>query len=362
MARRGAECSSESVRRSDVHSAAQIAAGRFAHHGGRLGVARSLFPDVPQPWVDLSTGINPRSYPAPRASQRSRNRLPEPTELTRLEALAAAAFGVTDPTRVVATAGTECALRLLPQIVDRKASVIVGPTYGSHADAWTRAGALTQTIRLDEIDGHAERAACLTIVNPNNPDGRIVERPRLLELHDSLARHGGALIVDEAFAEVAPEISVAAEAGAAAPKLIVLRSFGKFFGLAGLRLGFIVAARPLAAAIRGLIGEWPVCSDALAAGLAAYADVRWVNRERAILQKSAQRLDNLLTLNGFELAGGTSLFRLARAPDARECFARLLAAGILVRPFDFAPDLLRFGLPRGREQWRRLGSALSRRP
>jgi cobalamin biosynthesis protein CobC len=339
----------------------QIAAGRFAHHGGQLGVARSLFPDVPQPWMDLSTGINPRSYPAPRASQRSRNRLPEPTELARLEALAAPTFGVDDPTRVVATAGTECALRLLPQILNLKAAVIVGPTYGSHADAWTRAGALTQTIGLDEVPSHAERAVGLTIVNPNNPDGRIVERARLLELHDSLARHYGTLIVDEAFADVAPEISVAAEAGTtAAPRLVVLRSFGKFFGLAGLRLGFIVAARPLAATIRGLIGEWPVSSDAIAAGLAAYADRRWADRERDVLQRAAQRLDRLLALSGFELAGGTALFRFARAADARERFERLLAAGILVRPFDFAPDLLRFGLPRGRDQWRRLAAALGR--
>jgi cobalamin biosynthesis protein CobC len=342
-----------------VHTATQIAAGRFAHHGGRLGAARSLFPDVPQPWVDLSTGINPRSYPAPRASQRSRNRLPEPTELARLEAIAAEAFGVADPTRVVATAGTECALRLLPQIIDLRAAVIVRPTYGSHADAWTRTGALTETIGLDDARAHTERAVAVTVVNPNNPDGRIVERAQLLALHDSLCQHGGMLIVDEAFADVAPEASVAAAAGtAAASKLIVLRSFGKFFGLAGLRLGFIVAAAPLAAAIRGLVGEWPVSSDALAAGLRAYADVRWMNRERAILQKSAQRLDRLLTLGGLELVGGTSLFRLARAADARERFTRLLAAGILVRPFDFAPDLLRFGLPRGRDQWRRLAAAL----
>lgn len=342
-----------------MHIEAEIAAGRFAHHGGRLGVARSLFPDVPQPWIDLSTGINPRSYPAPRASQRSRNRLPEPTELARLEAIAAAAFGVTDPARVVATAGSECALRLLPQSVNLKAAVIVGPTYGSHAEAWMRAGAVTETIRPDDVSTHAERAVGMTIVNPNNPDGRSVERSHLLALHDSLARHGGTLIVDEAFAEIAPAASVAAAAGTAiAPKLIVLRSFGKFFGLAGLRLGFIVAASPLAATIRGLIGEWPVSSDALAAGLAAYADGRWMERERTILQKAAQRLDGLLTLSGFELAGGTSLFRLARAPDARDRFVRLLAAGILVRPFDFAPDLLRFGLPRGREQWRRLRAAL----
>ena len=337
----------------------QIAVGRFAHHGGRLGVARSLFPDVPQPWVDLSTGINPRPYPAPRASQRARNRLPDPTELARLEALAAMAFGVDDPSRVVATAGSECALRLLPQVVNLKAAVIVGPTYGSHADAWTRSGALTHTIGRDEMHSHAQRAVCLTIVNPNNPDGHIVARPQLLALHESLRQHGGMLIVDEAFADVAPEISVAGQAGAdEAPRLVVLRSFGKFFGLAGLRLGFVVAAEPIAAAIRGLVGEWPVSSDALAAGLAAYADPRWAERERATLRKSAQRLDELLVRNGFEVAGGTSLFRLARASDARDRFARLLAAGILVRPFDFDPHLLRVGLPRGREQWHRLAAAL----
>jgi cobalamin biosynthetic protein CobC len=320
-----------------------------------------LFPDVPQPWIDLSTGINPRSYPAPRATLRSRNRLPEPTELARLEALAADAFGVDDPARVVATPGTECALRLLPQLVNLRAAVIVGPTYGSHADAWTRAGALTQTIELDDVHASATRAVCLTIVNPNNPDGRVVERPQLLELHASLSTHGGLLVVDEAFADVAPDVSVAAAAGTSvAGQLVVLRSFGKFFGLAGLRLGFIVAATPLVAAIRGLIGEWPVSSDAIAAGLAAYADKRWMERERRVLRKSAQRLDQLLALNGFELAGGTALFRLARAVDARARFARLLAAGILVRPFDFDPTLLRFGLPRGREQWRRLSAALGR--
>jgi cobalamin biosynthetic protein CobC len=290
----------------------------------------------------------------------ARNRLPEATELARLEAQAAEAFGADDPARVVAVAGTECGLRLLPQIVNLQAAVIVGPTYGSHADAWTRAGALTHTINRNELDAHAQRAVCLTVVNPNNPDGHIVERARLLALHDALSRHGGMLIVDEAFADVAPQASVAAEAGAdVASRLIVLRSFGKFFGLAGVRLGFIVAAPSIAAAIRGLVGEWPVSSDALAAGLAAYADRHWADRERATLQKSAQRLDRLLTQSGFDLAGGTSLFRLARASDARERFARLLAAGILVRPFDFDPSLLRFGLPRGRDQWRRLALALS---
>jgi cobalamin biosynthesis protein CobC len=338
-----------------------IAAGRYAHHGGRLGAARALFPHAPQPWVDLSTGINPRSYPAPRASQRARNRLPDPTELAHLETLAAQYFGVTEPERVVATAGTECALRLLPQVLNLQAAVIAGPTYSSHADAWTRAGALTQTVGADQLQANAGRAVCLTIVNPNNPDGRILAPKRLLSLHDSLLEHGGILLVDEAFADVAPHASVVAQAGSTiAPRLVVLRSFGKFFGLAGVRLGFIVAAPPIAAAIRGLIGEWPVSSDAIAAGLAAYADPQWVQHMRLRLERAAHRLDRLLGANGFEIAGGTSLFRLARANDARARFVKLLDAGILVRPFDFDTQLLRFGLPQGKREWQRLTAALTR--
>lgn len=344
-----------------MSAGAEIAAGRFAYHGGRLCIARSLFPDVPQPWVDLSTGINPRSYPAPRASSQARNRLPEPTELARLEAVAAATFGVGDPARVVATGGTECALRLLPHVLKLKDAVIAGPTYGSHADAWKQAGAATRTVADTELETHASRAAAVTIVNPNNPDGRIVARERLLRLHDQLQAHAGALIVDEAFAEVEPQASVADVAGGeSASRLIVLRSFGKFFGLAGVRLGFIVAAPRIAAELRHLIGDWPVSSDALVAGLAAYADPHWAERMRGTLARAAQRLDRLLVRGGFQLAGGTSLYRLARAPDARIRFTQLLAAGILVRPFDYDETLLRFGLPQGRNEWDRLSAVFDR--
>lgn len=343
-----------------MHAGADIAAGRFAYHGGRLCVARALFPDVPQPWVDLSTGINPRSYPAPRASSSARNRLPEPTQLARLEAVAAAAFGVTDPERVVATGGTESALRLLPHVLGLQEAVIAGPTYGSHTDAWAQAGATTHATTDEELRAHATRSAAVTIVNPNNPDGRIVDRAYLLSLHDALQVNAGALIVDEAFAEVVPQASVADVAGTqAAPRLIVLRSFGKFYGLAGVRLGFVVAAADIAIALRRLIGDWPVCGDALAAGLAAYADTRWADRTRATLERAARRLDRLLTSNGFEIVGGTSLYSLARAADARQRFTQLLAAGILARPFDHDETLLRFGLPSGRSAWDRLATALA---
>ena len=346
-----------------MNGGADIAAGRFAHHGGRLCVARSLFPNVPQPWVDLSTGINPTPYPAPRASTLERNRLPEPTELARLEAIAARAFGVDDATRVVATGGTENVLRLMPHVLRLSTAVIAGPTYGSHADAWTRAGAQARVVADSELLAHVGNRCAMTVVNPNNPDGRIVAHDELQRLHAALSSVGGALIVDEAFADLTPRHSVAAIAGTElAPRMIVLRSFGKFYGLAGVRLGFVIASATIATTLRQLLGDWPVSVDALRAGIAAYADDAWAERTRARLSRSAQRLDKLLIAAGMSIAGGTSLYRLAQASNARARFTQLLSHGVLVRPFDHDPTLLRFGLPAGREDWRRLAAALETKP
>jgi cobalamin biosynthetic protein CobC len=360
-----------------MDSGADIATGRFAHHGGRLCVARSLFPEVPQPWIDLSTGINPSSYSAPRASARERNRLPEPTELARLEAVAAAAFGVDDAARVVATGGTESALRVLPYLLKSASAVIAGPTYGSHADAWMRAGIATDVVADSELaarvvapNGSNDTSAAtngggvaMTVVNPNNPDGRVLSCEELQTLHDSLQANGGALIVDEAFGDLEPAHSVAAAAGTdRAARMIVLRSFGKFYGLAGVRLGFVVASPSIATQLRHLLGDWPVSVDALRAGLAAYADVAWAARTRLRLHRAAQRLDKLLVGAGMTIVGGTSLYRLARAPNARARFTQLISHGILVRPFDYDSSLLRFGLPLGANEWRRVASALKVQP
>ncbi|MET0534669.1 MAG: threonine-phosphate decarboxylase CobD [Steroidobacter sp.] len=346
-----------------MNSGADIAAGRFAHHGGRLCVARSLFPNVPQPWIDLSTGINPHWYPAPCASAHERNRLPEPTELARLEAVAAATFNVDDPARVVATGGTENVLRLLPYVLKLPSAVIAGPTYGSHADAWQRAGASVRSVVDSELSANAETGSALTIVNPNNPDGRLIVREQLQSLHDAWSGRDGVLIVDEAFGDLEPQHCVSDIAGSTvAPRMIVLRSFGKFYGLAGVRLGFVIASPAIATQVRQLLGDWPVSVDALRAGLAAYADSEWAQGMRALLNTSAQRLDELLTSNGMSIVGGTSLYRLARASNARARFTQLISHGVLVRPFDYDATLLRFGLPGSREDWQRLTKALEEQP
>jgi cobalamin biosynthetic protein CobC len=167
------------------------------------------------------------------------------------------------------------------------------------------------------------------------------------------------LVVDEAFADVNPECSVATAAGGDRyPRLVVLRSFGKFYGLAGIRLGFIIAAPTIITRVRELLGDWPISADAIAAGAAAYTDDAWADRTRERLQHAARRLDDLLISSGLDIIGGTSLFRLARSNDARARFEQLLHAGVLARPFDHDPTLLRFGLPPDASAWHRLAEAL----
>jgi cobalamin biosynthetic protein CobC len=195
----------------------------------------------------------------------------------------------------------------------------------------------------------------IVLANPNNPDGRAIARERLLNVHAALASRGGTLIVDEAFADVLPDNSVC---GSMRDGLVVFRSFGKFFGLAGVRLGFIVAAPPAAQRFRQALGDWPVSGPAVAIGTAAYNDIEWQTMQRARLTSAAARLDALLEQGGFSIAGGTALFRLARCGDADSAFRHLAAHGVLTRPFSSDPTLLRIGLPADESHWARLTDAL----
>jgi cobalamin biosynthetic protein CobC len=227
-------------------------------------------------------------------------------------------------------------------------------------DGWAKAGVPSRVVTDAELDAAIGDRTAVIVVNPNNPDGRLMSRDRLRRLHDAVASRGGVLVVDEAFAEVTPAASVADIAGTSeAERLVVLRSFGKFYGLAGLRLGFVIGNPAVAARVRALIGDWPVSVDALAAGLAAYADRNWADRMRKQLAGTARRLDGVLTRCGFEVVGGTSLYRLVRAADAPARFERMAAAGILTRPFQYDATLLRFGLPGSPEAWRRLEGVLA---
>jgi cobalamin biosynthetic protein CobC len=326
-------------------------------HGGDLGAARRLFPSAPQPFIDLSTGINPNPYPLPQLSHDLFARLPQPEATERIASLAAETYGAPSAAHVVPAPGSQLLLPLIAALAPPGRAVILGPTYAEHARTAALAGH-----EVEEVgDLQQMRAAALAIVtNPNNPDGRISSKDSLLTLAGDLDRHGGILLVDEAFMDVGPQdASLAGEVGRG--NIVVLRSFGKFYGLAGLRLGFALAAPATAERLRAWLGPWAVSGPALALGEIAMRDPEWASATRRTLSRMARRLDAVLSNVGMEVVGGTALFRLVRSESASELFDRLGRAGILVRRFPEHPGWLRFGLPGTEAEWQRLEEALAMR-
>ncbi|ONG49958.1 threonine-phosphate decarboxylase [Pseudoroseomonas deserti] len=322
-------------------------------HGGRLGAARRLFAGAPEPFFDLSTGINPRPWPVPALGPDAWGRLPEPEAERALRVAAAAAYEAATPEMVAAAPGTQLLIQLLPRIFPQGRLAVLGPTYAEHAACWGAAG--TAVVEVDTFKALFDAPAAL-LCNPNNPDGRRVGLGELRALADAMAARDGVLVVDEAFADLEPELASASSL-LPHPAIIVLRSFGKTYGLAGLRLGFALAAPERAAAIRGWLGPWAVSGPALAIGAAALTDAPWRAGESTRLAAEAARLDALLQAAGLRIIGGTRLFRLAEG-DASVWHQRLGRAGILTRPFARQPRWLRFGLPPDEAAWARLASAL----
>lgn len=322
-------------------------------HGGDLAAAEARWGRPARGWLDLSTGINPMPYPVPAIDPAAWHRLPQHDRLRRLLETARSGYGAPADAPVVAAPGTQILIQLLPRLRPGARVAILGPTYGEHAACWAAEGAAVTAVgSLGEVAA----AEAVVLVNPNNPDGRIIDSGRLLALAEGLSARGGLLVVDEAFAEVTPGASIAAEVGR--PGLLILRSFGKFFGLAGIRLGFALGAAAEIDRLARWLGPWAVPGPAIEIGIAALSDREWQDETRARLSAAAVRLTGLLTARGFADRGGTDLFRLVEHPEAAEVWDRLGRAGILVRPFPDRPRLLRFGLPGNKAGFDRLAAAL----
>jgi len=322
-------------------------------HGGRLIEARRLFPAAPEPFIDLSTGINPLPYPVPPIEPSAWTRLPEPEDIAALEAVAAKAYGVADASMAAAVPGTQLLISLLPRLFSQTSAAILGPTYGEYASAFTAAGRqVVEASRVAEL----RETPCAVICNPNNPDGRRFDSGKLLKLlRDRTAR--GLLVVDESFADLEDEgLSLAPHLPQAG--LLILRSVSKTYGLGGLRLGFALTSPEAAASIRDALGPWPVSGPAIEIGAQALADRAWLEAAKQRLAQDVNRLDAMLRGAGTTILGGTLLFRLAESAKAPDLFNRLGQAGILVRRFDYRPTWLRFGIPGSEDEWRRLGAGL----
>lgn len=322
-------------------------------HGGRLDAARRRFPHAPEPWIDLSTGVNPHPYPAQDWPTTALTRLPDDDAFATLETAARFAYRAPTEAQVVSGAGVQAFIQLLPRVFPARRVAILGFSYAEHAACWRSAGAEVVTVDThDELAG----ADVAVIVNPNNPDGRFTSAEILTELSAQMAQRGGLLVIDESFMDFTPQDSVfalSAQKGA-----IVLRSFGKAYGLPGLRLGFALCAPALATLLRALLGPWAVNGPALAIGARALHDAEWLAAAAQARRADAARLDALLRKGGYDVAGGAALFRLAIHPQAPERFLALCAQGILTRDFAERPEWLRFGLPGDAAAWRRLELAL----
>lgn len=312
-------------------------------HGGGVEAARAHFGG--EDWIDLSTGINPHPWPVTKALAIDWQRLPEPHQLAALEAAAAGYFGA-DPRHVCAVPGTEIGLRLAGQLIDGGAHY-AAPAYRTHGEMVANARATT----LD-----AAGTGTLILANPNNPDGRALAPAQLRDLLDR--RDPGAwLLLDEAFADTDPALSIAGEIDDTR-RLMIFRSFGKFFGLAGVRLGFVLGPTPMLDAIRARVGAWPVSAAAISIGTAAYRDHGWIETMRERLWDDAAALDALLAGAGHAATGTSPLFRLVEVPSGMALFEQLARHAILTRPFAEQPHWLRIGLPSSSEVFARLETAL----
>ena len=318
-------------------------------HGGELAAAIARHAHPAAHWIDLSTGINPHAYPVAAPPAAAWQRLPEHDP-----ALAAAAQRYYGSDALIAVAGSQAAIQALPAVIRAERVGIVHPSYAEHAHAWRHRTA--RALAADAIDAAVDTLDALLLVHPNNPTGARWPTAQLRDWHRRLARRGGTLIVDEAFIDATPEHSLTADAGA--PGLIVLRSLGKFFGLAGARVGFVFGDAPLRAALAEQLGPWTVSGPAQHAARQALDDLEWQRKMRTRLITEGAQLGDLLARHGAPAARGTALFRWVPTPDARAWHAHFTAHALLVRAFD-TPPALRLGLPPNPSAWQRLDAALA---
>ena len=317
-------------------------------HGGNLDLAQQRFGGRADDWIDLSTGINRLPYPVGEVSSRAWSALPSRAEIDALHQAARHAYRTN--AAIVAMGGAQAAIQLLPQLVPLGRARILAPTYNEYAGVLSAAGWDVQEVGdLDALAG----ADLAVVVNPNNPDGRNFAPKGLLALLPRVGR----LVIDESFADAVPQLSLASDADRAG--LLILRSFGKFYGLAGLRLGFAIGNAADIGKLAAMSGPWPVSGAAIAIGCRALRDDAWAEATAARLARDCPRLDGMAQAQGWRLVGGASLFRLYETPDARAVQERLARGQIWSRVFAKQPTWLRLGLPGGEAEWTRLAEVLT---
>ncbi len=317
-------------------------------HGGNIDAAMARYGGAPEDWIDLSTGINRVPYPLPPIPPDAWTALPTRAAQARLCAAARAAYRT--GAAILPVAGAQAAIQMIPRLCPPGRARVLAPTYNEHAAALRAAGWAVEEVAEPAALAGVDLAV---VVNPNNPDGRCLSPDRVRDI----ARTTGRLVVDESFADATPGLSLAS--GPATPGLMVLRSFGKFYGLAGVRLGFVLGAEVDINTLAATAGPWPVSGAAIAIGAVALADDAWAAQTANRLAADGRRVDSLAARAGWRLAGGSSLFRLYDTQDAARAQDRLARARIWSRIFPYSATWLRLGLPGGEPEWDRLAAAMA---
>ena len=320
-------------------------------HGGRLRAAAREYGIALSEWLDLSTGIAPYGFAVPAIPADAWTRLPE-TE----DSLEAAARDYYHAETVLPVAGSQAAIQMLPRLRRQLQVGVVSPCYGEHAEAWRREGHRLFEFSEGSVHRALDQLDVLVVVNPNNPTGRLIPPAQLLEWHERLASRGGWLVVDEAFMDPIPGQSLALHSHL--PGLIVLRSFGKFFAMAGARLGFVLAQAELLAQLDDALGPWPIAGPSRFIGTVLLADREGQRHQRERLLADSHRLAQLLAEHELPPAGGCGLFQWVATEHPDRIYEFMARRGILVRRYRY-PQSLRFGLPANEQGWQRLAGALS---
>lgn len=316
-------------------------------HGGNIDWAIGHYGGAAADWIDLSTGINRVPYPLPPLSPEAWTQLPTRAAQDSLIAAARGAFGT--PAAILPVAGAQAAIQMIPRLTAPGRAAVLSPTYNEHTACLRAAGwSVSEVTEIAGLHG----ADLAVVVNPNNPDGRTHTPADLMALSGQVGR----LVIDESFADPHPGLSLAPRAGHNG--LFVLRSFGKFYGLAGLRLGFVLGVAGDIASLSTQSGPWPISGAAIEIGRKALSDRDWAAATTARLSAEADQADDLAHHAGWQPVGGCALFRLYDTSDASAAQARLARHRIWSRIFPYSARWLRLGLPGSPGEWARLAAAL----
>lgn len=330
-------------------------------HGGNLTEAIKQYNITKENWLDLSTGISPWTYPFQPLPDRVWQELPP----SGSELLASAAkFYDVKQNSITATPGSQIAIRLLPQLFEPSKVAIPTLGYKEHAASWQMAN--HQTLHYHDATELLElintnRVEHVVVINPNNPNG---EKLNLRTLDRIILKISGICIIDEAFIDYydddfdegddSTSISSATKvlSDFEYDNLIILRSVGKFFGLAGIRLGFCIGFHPSLQTLNALLQPWSISHASQYIGIQALQDKQWQQQQRVKIKQHQNAFQMALNdLLNQHLEQHTSaeagLFTTVFADDTalNKLHHQLAKQGILTRLDNDQQSWLRFGLP-----------------